>query len=250
MAYLERNINVRFDPRLLMPGARTVISVAFPYRPSGGYHHRYIADYALGRDYHIVVRQRLHALAQYIFRNFGAVSRPCVDTAPIPERYWACRSGLGWIGLNGQLIVPGVGSGVFLGELVTSLELTPDSPLPGHCGRCGACLRACPGQALRGDSTLDSIRCHSYLTIEHRDALPGGTRLGNHIYGCDLCQRVCPHNSSEPPEPLPEFTPDPRLLILDPQSIQHLTSGRWKRLTSTSAMNRIPLKQLKRNLQK
>lgn len=248
MAYLERYGEQRFDPRLLLPGARTVISLAFPYRPAGGYRHPFIADYALGCDYHIVVRQKLLALSSFIFNNYGAVSRPCVDTAPIPERYWAHKSGLGWIGLNGQLIVPGVGSGVFLGELITTLQLPADSPLPGDCGHCGACLRACPGHSLRGDSTLDARRCFSYLTIEHRDSLPEGLHLGSHLYGCDECQRVCPHNSAEPPEPLPEFYPDYRLLHLDTDCIGAMTGGAWRRLVAGSAMNRITLKQLKRNI--
>lgn len=248
MAYLERYGELRFDPRLLMPGAKTVISLAFPYAPPGGYHHPFIADYALGRDYHMVLRERLTSLAHFIFTNYGAVSRPCVDSAPIPERYWAHKSGLGWIGLNGQLIVPGVGSGVFLAELVTTLELHADYPLPGDCGRCGACLKACPGGSLAGDSTLDARRCHSYLSIEHRGELPADARLGSHLYGCDVCRRVCPHNSAEPPEPLPEFYPDPRLLHLDRDALGSMTSGEWRRLVASSAMSRVSLKQMKRNM--
>lgn len=246
--YMLRYSDVRHDPRMLLPGARTVISLAFPYRPSGGYHHPFIADYALGTDYHIVLRQRLFALARFIFDNYGALSRPCVDTAPLPERYWACRSGLGWIGLNGQLIVPGVGSGVFLGELVTTLQLAPDSPLEGDCGRCGACLRACPGHSLRGDSSLDARRCLSCLTIEHRGPLPPHIDLQGHYYGCDECQRACPHNAAEPPAPLPEFDPDPRLLHFDTACAAAITSSQWRRLTARSAMNRISAAQLKRNI--
>lgn len=248
MDYLARHAGLRDDPRTLLPGARTVISLAFPYRPPGGYHHPWIADYALGRDYHTVLRERLNRLAAYIFCNFGAQSRPCVDSAPIAERYWAERAGLGHIGMNGQLIVPGVGSGVFLAELVTTLQLVPDAPLAGDCGRCGACLSACPGRAIQSDGSFDARRCLSYLSIEHRGSLPAGAPpLGIHIYGCDECQRVCPHNRCEPPEPLPEFTPDRRLLAIDIDTVKNLTKGDWRRLSGGSAMRRVTLSQILRN---
>ena len=247
MAYLARHSGLRRDPRLLFHGARTVISMAFPYRPAGGYHHPWIADYALGRDYHTVLRGRLGILAEFIFNNFGALSRPCVDSAPLAERYWAMRAGIGYIGLNGQLIVPGVGSGVFLAELVTTLSLVPDAPLAGHCGRCGACVRVCPGGAIRSDGSFDARRCLSYLGIEHKGELPDTPRLGKHIYGCDECQRICPHNACEPPEPLEDFYPDPRLLSLDITTIHNLTKGDWRRLSGQSAMRRVRLSQILRN---
>lgn len=244
MDYLAKYDNVRFDPRCLLPGARTVISMAFPYRPAGGYHHPNIADYALGEDYHRVVKLRLASLARFILDNYGAQSRSCVDTAPLPERYWAQRAGLGWRGLNGQLIVPGVGSGVFLGELVTTLELEADKPLSGDCGRCGACIAACPGRAF-GTDGFDSRRCLSYLTIEHRGTIPEDIEPGNVVYGCDACQRVCPHNLGEPPEPLAEFNPDPRLLKLDKEVFGHLSGGDWRRLTACSAMSRVKFVKIK-----
>jgi len=248
MQYLARHRALRTDPRLLLPGARTVISMAFPYRPAGGYHHPWIADYALGRDYHTVLRTRLNSLASFIFSNFGAISRPCVDSAPIAERYWAQRAGLGYIGLNSQLIIPGIGSGVFLAELITTLPLSPDSPLPGHCGRCKACVRACPGGAITPDGSFDARRCLSYLSIEHHGALPpDAPPLGPHIYGCDECQRACPHNSGEPPEPLPEFSPDHRLLTLTRDTIVSLSKGDWRRLSADSAMRRVKLSQILRN---
>lgn len=245
MAYLEKYRDTRYDPRKLLAGARTVVSLAFPYRPAGGYHHPCIADYALGLDYHIVLKQRLAQLADFIRDEYGAASRICVDTAPILERYWAERSGVGFIGLNRQLIVPGAGSGVFLAEVVTTLALEPDSPLAMDCGGCARCLESCPGHALCSDA-LDARRCLSYLTIECRDhAIPPVTGA---VYGCDMCQRCCPHNSAEPPEPLDEFRPDPRLLKLDRAALAALSSGDWRRLTKGSAMRRIPLRQLRRNL--
>lgn len=248
MLWMQRHAPLCRDPRLLLPGARTVIVTAWPYAPAGGYHHPHIADYALGRDYHRVLRGRLELLAREITRHTGALSRACVDTAPLPERYWAVQAGIGYVGLNGQLHVPGTGAGVVLGTLLTTLELAPDSPVPTRCDRCGACLRACPGQALRGDGTLDARRCHSYLTIEYGgDRLPPGTRLGPHVYGCDICRRVCHLEPAEPPEPLDEFRPDPRITAIDRATLALLGSGDWRRLFSDSAVSRAPAKRLRRN---
>ena len=248
MHYLERYRDIRSDPRLLLPGAATVISLAFPYRPPGGYHHQLVADYALGQDYHTVLKERLNPLVRFMAENYGAQSRVCVDTAPILERYWAQKSGVGFIGQNSQLIVPGVGSGVFLAEIVTTLRLEPDAPLDLGCDNCGKCARACPGQAISPNG-FDARKCHSYLSIEYRGPFPSGFSLGQCVYGCDICQRVCPHNRPEPPEPLPEFLPDPRLVGIDRQSLENLTSGDWRRLSRDSAMSRISFRQLKRNLQ-
>lgn len=247
MAYLERYDDVRFDPRRLLPGAKTVISFAFPYRPCGGYHHPHISDYALGEDYHIVLRERLAPVTDYICGQCGAQARICVDTAPVIERYWAERAGVGFRGLNRLLIVPGAGSGVFLAEIVTTLELVPDTPLSENsCEQCGKCVKACPGQALC--EGFDARKCRSYLSIEHRGELPDGVSLGQCVYGCDICQRVCPYNAGEPPEPLEEFIADPRLLSLDRRALGNLTSGDWRRLAKRSAMRRVGLAQIKRNL--
>lgn len=248
MAYLAKYGDVRFNPRQLLAGAKTVVCMAFPYRPAGGYHHPLIADYALGEDYHTVLKSRLYELAHFAAENFGGQSRPCVDTAPLPERYWAWKAGLGWIGLNHQLIVPGVGSGVFLAELITTLELEPDQPLAGDCGKCGRCIARCPGRALSKNGKFDARCCLSYLSIEHRGPLPSEPRLGSHIYGCDECQKACPHNACEPPEPLGEFAPDTRLLSLDREALASLTPSDWRRLTAKSAKKRVKLAQIKRNL--
>lgn len=246
MDYLARYSDVRFDPRLLLPGAQTVISMAFPYRPAGGYHHPHIADYALGQDYHRFLKQRLGTLAEFISDEWGASSRAAVDTAPILERYWAVKAGVGAVGRNRQLIVPGIGSGVFLAELVTTLYLEPDVPLDASpCSGCGRCVSECPGNALADG--FDARRCRSYLSIEYRGDLDASL-LGDAIYGCDICQRVCPANASLPPEALAEFRPDERLLALDRDALGSLTAGDWKRLTRGSAMQRIPYRQLLRNL--
>lgn len=247
MDYLDRYPDVRFDPRELLPGAQTVISLAFPYRPAGGYHHPCIADYALGQDYHVVLRQKLSALGDFIGEATSAQSRPCIDTAPILERYWAVKAGVGFIGRNHQLIVPGIGSGVFLAELVTTLPLEPSDPSTSACEDCGRCIAACPGNALGDDGTFDARLCKSYLSIEYRGELALG-QLGTCVYGCDICQQVCPHNAGEPPLPLAEFQPDTRLLDLDRAALSALSAGDWRRLSRLSAMRRITYRQLRRNL--
>ena len=171
MAYLGRYGDVRSDPRLLLDGAATVRSCAFDYRPSR--RHPLFADYSLGEDYHDVLRSRLTAAAEVICSRYGGLTRICVDTAPIRERYWAARAGVGVIGLNGLIIVDGIGSKVFLAEILWTGEVGPDlSRLADICMNCGACVRACPGRALGGDMTLDARSCNSYLTIEHRGDLP------------------------------------------------------------------------------
>jgi epoxyqueuosine reductase len=248
MAYLAAHDAVRFDPRELLAGAHTVISIAFPYRPAGGYHHPHIADYALGQDYHMVLRARLAPVVELIAEQFGGTSRVCVDTAPIPERWWAVQAGVGFVGRNHQLIVPGVGAGVFLAEIITTLQLEPDEPCRLSCNGCGRCIKACPGGALEADGNFDARRCISYLTIEYRGDLPDEANLGPRIYGCDVCRRVCPMEAPEPPEAPEEFAPDPRLLALDRRALASLTSGDWRRLTAKSAMRRVALKQLRRNI--
>ena len=247
MDYLARNLDVRFDPRLLLPDARTVVSLAFPYKPAGGVHHPHFADFALGSDYHFVLRSRLAPLVQLIEEKFGATARVCVDSAPILERYWAHRAGLGFIGMNHQFIVPGIGSEVFLAEIVTSLELPPDSPLPLQCQGCAGCVVSCPSGALTSDG-FDARACRSYLTIEHRGDLPLNADLGQCVAGCDDCQRHCPHNSTSP-DPLEEFAPSPALMALDREALLRLSSGDWKRLTRHSPLSRIPYRQFRRNLE-
>lgn len=239
MEYMQRQAPLRRHPQHVLPGVRTLVCMAFPYRPAGGYHHPCIADYALGADYHRVLRQRLQPMADYLQEQLGALARICVDTAPVAERYWAVQAGLGIMGLNGQLIVPGVGSGVFLAEVLTTLELPADEPMTGHCGHCGRCVAACPGGAIKADGTIDARRCLSYLTIEHRGDLPDGTELHGRLYGCDACQRVCPHNAGEPPEPLADFVPDARLCALDAAGLRALSGTQWRKLAAGTARERM-----------
>jgi epoxyqueuosine reductase len=194
MAYMARNAALREDPSGLLPGARSAVVVALNYhRPEAGS----IASYARGTDYHDVVRARLERLLDFVRERRPEVNgRVCVDTAPILERDLAARAGLGWVGKNTSLITPGVGSWFFLGELLLDIEIPPDEPIPDHCGSCRRCLDACPTAAFAGPGVLDARRCISYLTIELKGPIPRQLRpqMGTLIFGCDICQAVCPHN--------------------------------------------------------
>lgn len=264
MTYLEKYDDLRSDPRLLLEGARSVVSCAFSYfwGGNGGCcgEHPYKemdgklvwAEYALGDDYHDVVRARLSAVAQTITERTGAECRVCVDTAPLRERYWAVKSGLGFIGLNNQLIIPGAGSRFFLGEILTTLDLEPDRQSgPVSCEGCGKCVAACPGKALRADGDgrvrLDARRCLSYLTIELRGELPEDVRLGRHIYGCDECQLVCPHNRMSPLSEIEEFRPRKEILELSAQRIAEMSQEEFSAIFRRSAIKRAKLAGLQRN---
>lgn len=198
MDYLGRYGEVRRDPRLLLDGegARTLIVTLFAYQdnvhPAEGV--PYIAHYALGQDYHDVLRRRLRTVIGQLRPRFGGKWRVCVDSAPLMERYWAARAGLGVIGDNGCLIVPGVGANFFIATIVTTAQMPTDDPVEGtsHCLGCGRCVRACPTGALRGDGSVDARRCISYLTIESHDDIPADIPTGNTLYGCDVCRRACP----------------------------------------------------------
>ena len=250
MGYMARNTGLRNDPRGLLPSARTVIVAAFNYFPR----HQQPAEnpqfayYAYGRDYHEVVRERLGMLAHFIKENYGGETRVCVDTAPMHERYWAQKAGIGFEGINSQLIIPGQGSYFFLGEVLTSVNFTPSEPCDTDCGRCGACMRACPSGAIKGDGTIDASRCLSYLTIEHRGDLPPDTDLCGHLYGCDECQRVCPHNTTVTPTPIADFHSGEDLRNLDTDALATLTPEKFNAIFRHSAVRRTKLTGLRRNL--
>lgn len=254
MAYLEKYDDLRSDPRLLLEGARSVISCAFNYfwAGNGADGELLWAEYALGDDYHDVVRARLSTVAQTITERTGAECRVCVDTAPLRERYWAVKSGLGFIGLNNQLIIPGAGARFFLGEILTTLDLEPDRQSGAvSCEGCGRCVAACPGKALRADGDgrvrLDARRCLSYLTIELRGELPEDVSLGRHIYGCDECQRVCPHNRMSPLSEIEEFRPRKEILELSAQRIAEMSQEEFSAIFRRSAIKRAKLAGLQRN---
>lgn len=201
MHYLE-DAHKRTHPEELLPGAKSVIVIAVNYYrevPVTPADHGKFARYAYGRDYHKVIKKLLRQIEEYIAREFpGTECKPCVDSAPIMEKSYAVKAGLGFLGKNTTLITPEFGSYVLLGELLTTLELVPDQPRDGTCGNCTRCIDACPTQALLGPGQMNAVRCISYLTIENKGPIPEEfhSAMSNLIFGCDICQEVCPYNKS------------------------------------------------------
>lgn len=248
MLYMERYSDIRLDPRLLLPDTASVICCAIPYYSPQSAMSQGIAAYALGTDYHEVVRRILNGVATRITDTYGGATRVCVDTAPIRERYWAVRSGLGTIGINNQLIIPGAGTYFFLGEILTTVHFTPTPPLRQNlCTACMRCVRACPTGALKSDGSCDTSRCLSYLTIEHRGDLPSDTDLHGHLYGCDECARACPLNSTPPATDIEELKPRPEVLSLTPADVLDMDQTRFSTIFSHSAIKRTKLAGLRRN---
>lgn len=288
MQYMENYEDKRLDPRLLMPGVKSIICVALNYAPSQPV--KGFANYAIGKDYHDIVKQKLYQLAQILapltpplggspnlteslpqgggregaFRAFS-------DSAPILERYWAMKAGLGFIGKNHQLIIPGMGSQFFLGELFVDIELEPDAPCRQHCGSCHRCIDACPTGALApltppmGGSTsrteslpqggglegaFHSSLCLSYLTIENRGAIPpeAASKMGHTFYGCDRCQQACPWNAKAIPTSEPLLQPTAELLSMNDEDWQQLSLEQYRRLFKGSAVKRAKYEGLMRNI--
>ena len=253
MDYASRHCDVRSDPRLLLPGARTVISLALGYFPAvmQDRNSPQFSFYAYGRDYHEVVRERLQELTTFITGRWECECRVCVDTAPIREKYWAQRAGIGFVGRNNLLILPGRGSFFFLGEIVTSLAIEPDETCTLTCGNCRRCEIFCPGKALSGGEALDASRCLSCQLIENRsEELPGwvGQRAGQRVYGCDVCQRCCPHNACAEPSHVKDFAISPQLQHITASDISSMTEEQFRTLFRHSAVRRIKLAGLQRNL--
>lgn len=254
MGYMAAHEDMRLDPRLLMPGVKSIVCVAMNYAPAvripdGGYQ---IAAYAYGRDYHDIVKAKLRRLAEAVkdlAGNDAIAWRAFCDTAPVLERYWACRAGIGWRGRNRQLIIPGAGSMFFLGELFLDIKLCYDAPMPPRCGTCRACLDACPTGAL-GDDGLDARRCLSYQTIENRGDIPpaAAAAMGDCIYGCDRCQQACPWNRFATPCTEPELQPSPELLTMTKERWNSLSVEDYRRLFKGSAVKRAKYDGLMRNI--
>lgn len=252
MAYMAQHAG-RADPKYVLEQARTLIVVALPYTrvvPETPVLHGRVARYALGGDYHVVIKQKLTALADKLSELAGrpVLARPCVDSAPILEREAAERAGVGFIAKSTMSIAPGLGSYMFLGELLTDVDIAPSPPERSRCGSCTRCIDACPTGAIVDAHVLDARRCISYLTIELRGSIPVELRplIGNWIYGCDICQEVCPFNASERERPLPQEMA-PRFTSLELGRILHMGSSEHKRLVRDSAMRRVSRVQLARN---
>ena len=246
MDYMARNRDVRTTPALLLPGARSMICCAFSYEPPQP--GTVIAAYALGTDYHEVIRSRLGQVARAMEEATGCQTRVCVDTAPLRERYWASKCGVGFRGLNGHLIVPGKGSYILLGEILTTASLPSTPALDRDCGMCRRCVAACPAGALQPDGTVDARRCLSYLTIEHRGPFPEGTELHGRLYGCDACAMACPHNAcATGSETVPELLRRPAVAALDAAAAAVMTQEQFSTIFTHSAIKRAKLAGLQRN---
>ena len=252
MTWAAGHRDLRRDPSLLLEGAQTVISLALNYyparfQPEGTLR---VAYYAYGRDYHEVLREKLTELAHFIEEITHCVTRPCVDSAPIRERYWAQRAGIGFIGRNNCLIIPGKGSYFFLGEIVTTAILPPDEPCVMTCGDCGKCIKACPSGALNEEGAADASRCLSCLLIEnHDEELPDWVSevVGDKVVGCDECQLCCPHNAHAVATAIEDFALTETVETLTRDRINQMTSGEFKRTFAHSAIARLRPKNLRRN---
>lgn len=255
MSYMGRNLDKRLDPRLLVEGCRTVIVVALNYYPSQ--HQRTdtpkVARFAYGLDYHQIIRGKLNQLLDRMReQGIQVLGRAFSDSAPILERYWAWKAGLGWIGKNQQLILPGKGSYFLLGELLIDLELDYGTPIPNHCGGCSKCLQACPTAALNGNR-LDANRCLSYLTIEKKGSFTANeTKLvsdSNWIFGCDICQEICPWNRFASANSISELQPTEHFLNLDEAKFRKMNESSFETYFSGTCLERTGLEGLKRNME-
>jgi epoxyqueuosine reductase len=261
MSYLD-GANDRSAPEALLPGVKTVVCVALPYagipialrrsRDAAAPLVGIVARYAVGDDYHRVLKDKLVALANECSRIVGrpVSSRACVDTAPLLEREAAARSGIGFVGKSTLVIAAGLGTYFLLGELLLDVAILPGSPVAGGCGRCTACLDACPTGAFVGPYVLDARRCISYLTIETKGPMPRELRslVGTRVFGCDVCQDVCPFNASEAPRPAaPELAPRPALDAPELEGLLELGAAAYRKLVRRSALRRIGKHQLQRN---
>ena len=255
MQYMENYRALRLDPTDLIPGAQSIISVALNYYPTvkQAPDAPQIAYYAYGKDYHIVMKAKLQQLCTQLIEPLGILpsttqARCFTDSAPLLERYWAWKAGLGWIGKNTNLIIPKQGSYFFLGELVVDIPLAYDAPIKNRCGSCTQCLKHCPTGALEAPRMLNANKCLSYLTIEHKGEIPAkqAAQLGKRFYGCDTCQQVCPWNRFAHPTQEAAFEPNPALLALDEATLSTLTREQYQQIFKNSPVKRAKYEGLMR----
>lgn len=257
MTYLHRNVPFREDPSRLLPGARSIICAAMSYRrppesaPASPNPTGRVAQYARGRDYHVVLRRRLEQLIQRLRAELDEPfdARVFVDTGPLLERELAAAAGIGWIGKNTLVLHPTLGSYFVLGEILTTLELEPDQPATDHCGTCTRCLEACPTGAFPAPYQMNATRCIAYWTIEHRGEIPPELHpaIGDWVFGCDVCQEVCPYNRDAPPAGDPELASERLPARLDLFELLELRSSAYKRLVRGTAARRATRTMWQRN---
>ena len=254
MGYMARNFDKRLDPRKLVPGAKSLVSLLYNYFPSATQSDKdapKLARYAYGKDYHRVIKDKLFEFMHEIQTKIGAVEgRVFVDSAPVFEKTWAAKSGLGWVGKNTNLIRKQNGSYFFIAELILDVELAPDGVVTDHCGSCTACLDACPTDAFVAPYQLDASKCISYFTIELKDAIPAEVKgqFDNWAFGCDICQEVCPWNRFSTPHNESQFDPSSELMQLTKSDWEEITREVFDRLFEVSAVKRTGFTGLKRNL--
>ncbi len=256
MQYMQNHFDLRTDPQKLVPGARSVITLLINYYPEKKQddHLPRVAKYAYGKDYHDIIREKLNHFFFLLREKIGEINgRGFVDSAPVLERSWAQRSGLGWIGKNGNLINKNNGSYFFIASLITDLELeVDDAGVKDYCGTCTRCIDNCPTEAILPDKVVDGSKCISYFTIELKDALiPDNMKgkFGNWLFGCDVCQDVCPWNSFSKPTTVRDFEPIPELLSFTAMDWNELTEEKFKVIFRNSPLKRTKYAGIKRNLQ-
>lgn len=254
MSYMQNHFDKRLDPRLLVPGAKSVISLLLNYYPSEEQKDAAapkISKYAYGKDYHDVIKEKLNLLLEFIRENIGEVDgRAFVDSAPVLDRAWAKKSGLGWIGKNSNLINKSSGSFYFIAELIIDLELAYDNAVKDYCGTCTKCIDACPTDAIIAPYVVDGSKCISYFTIELKENIPNDVKgkFDNWAFGCDICQDVCPWNRFSKPHTEPLFQANGELLQMKKDDWYELTEETFKRVFKNSAVKRTKFSGLIRNL--
>ena len=255
MDYMANHFDMRLDPRLLVDNAKSVVSLLLNYYPSEAQIDNdapKLSKYAYGEDYHFVIKDKLKELFKFIHQEIGEVGgRVFVDSAPVMDKVWAKKSGLGWIGKNSNLIHPKNGSFFFIAELILDLELIPDGPMKDYCGTCTRCIDACPTDAIVEPYVVDGSKCISYLTIELKDhILPTEFKgkMDNWMFGCDICQDVCPWNRFSKPHSEAKFNPHDQLLRMSKADWQDLSEDIFRELFKNSAVKRTKISGIQRNI--
>ncbi|WP_293873236.1 tRNA epoxyqueuosine(34) reductase QueG [Flavobacterium sp.] len=253
MKYMENYFDKRLNPTLLVDDAKSVISLLLNYCPSESQNSESykISKYAYGQDYHFVIKEKLKELLQTIQTEIGEVSgRAFVDSAPVLDKAWAAKSGLGWIGKNSNLLTQQVGSFYFIAELIIDLDLEYDYATTDHCGTCTACIDACPTEAIVAPYVVDGSKCISYFTIELKENIPTEMKgkMDDWMFGCDVCQDVCPWNRFSKPHNESLFNPNPKLLSMTKKDWEEITADTYNKVFKNSAVKRTKFEGLKRNI--